>query len=129
MNFNCSPDKADYLKGLLYREIENIKENSVTAEELDKTKKYFLKSVSENLKNNGFIMDRVKNCIVNGVNTPLPQYSTDIYNNLDADKIKKLANDVFKDDVVELVMKPAGAKAAETKTGSKDTEIKTVQNR
>jgi TonB family protein len=126
MNFNCSPDKADYLKGLLYQEIQNIKENGVTAEELDKTKKYFLKSASENLKNNSFIMDRVKNCIVNGVYTPLPQYTTDIYTNLDASKIKKLAKDVFKDDVVELVMKPAGAKAAETKTEIKDTETKKV---
>ena len=52
-------------------------------------------------------MDRVKNYINNGVYTPLPQYSTDIYNHLDANKIKKVANDIFKEDIVELVMKPA----------------------
>ncbi len=116
MSFTCAPEKADFLKGLLFEEIKNLKENGVTETELNKTKENFLKEYSEKLKNNSYIMDRVKNYINNGVYTPLPQYSTDIYNHLDANKIKKLANDLFKEDVVELVMKPTeGSKAAETK--------------
>ena len=115
MNFTCAPEKADFLKGLLYQEIKNLKENGVTETELAKTRENFLKEASERLKSNSYIMDRVKNYITNGVYTPLPQYSTDIYNHLDANKIKKLANDIFKEDVVELVMKPAGAKVTEIK--------------
>ncbi len=106
MNFTCAPEKADFLKGLLYQEIKNLKENGVTETELNKTKENFLKEASERLKSNSYIMDRVKNYIINGVYTPLPQYSTDIYNHLDANKIKKLANEMFKNDIVELVMKP-----------------------
>jgi zinc protease len=107
MSFTCAPEKADYLKGLLYQEIKNLKENGVTETEVAKTKENFLKEASEKLKSNNYIMDRIKNYILTGYYTPLPQYSTDIYNHLDASKIKKLANEVFKDDVVELVMKPA----------------------
>jgi zinc protease len=114
MSFTCAPDRADYLKGLLYDEIKDLKENGVTQTELDKTKENLIKEAAEKLKNNSFIMDRVKNYINNGVYTPLPQYSTDIYNHLDANKIKKVANDIFKEDIVELVMKPA-TKAPEKK--------------
>jgi len=126
MNFTCSPDRADFLKGLLYDEIKNLKENGVTETELNKTKENFLKESSEKLKNNSYIMDRVKNYINNGVYTPLPQYSTDIYNHLDANKIKKLANEVFKEDIVELVMKPATPKVSETK---KVYEINPAENK
>lgn len=115
MNFTCSPDKADYLKGLLYEEIKNLKENGVTETELNKTRENFLKEASEKLKNNGYIMDRVKNFINNGVYTPQPQYTVDIFNHLDGKKVQKLANDVFKDDIVELVMKPAMPKVSEIK--------------
>jgi zinc protease len=113
MNFTCSPDKADLLKGMLYDEIKNLKENGVTETELSKTKENFLKEASEKLKSNGYIMDRVKNYINNGVYTPLPEYSVDIFNHLDGKKIQKLANEVFKDDIVELVMKPALPKVSE----------------
>lgn len=115
MNFTCAPEKADFLKGLLYQEIKNLKENGVTETELSKTKENFLKESVEKLKNNSYILDRVKNYINNGVYTPLPQYSSEIYNHLDGTKIKKLANDIFKENIVELVMKPAVPKGPETK--------------
>jgi len=109
MNFTCSPDKADFLKGLLYDEINKLKENGVTEAEVNKTKENFLKEASEKLKNNGYIMDRLKNFVNNGIYTPVPEYTTDIFNKLDGKKIQKLAKDIFKDDVVELVMKPVVA--------------------
>jgi len=107
MNFTCSPDKVDFLKSLLYDEIKIFKKDGVTEAELNKTKENFLKEASEKLKSNSYILDRVKNYLVNGDYTPLPKYTTELFNNLDGRKIQKLANDIFKDDVVELVMKPA----------------------
>lgn len=126
MNFTCAPEKADFLKGLLYQEIKNLKENGVTETELAKTRENFLKEASEKMKSNSYIMDRVKNYIINGVYTPLPRYSTDIYNHLDANKVKKLANEVFKENLVELVMKPAAAKVTE---GKKVYEINPSENK
>jgi len=108
MNFTCAPQRADFLKGLLYDEIKNLKENGVTEAEVNKTKENFLKDAPEKLKSNSYIMDRVKDFVNNGTYTPVPQYTTDIFNSLDSKKIQKIANQIFKDDVVELVMKPSG---------------------
>jgi tyrosine-protein phosphatase YwqE len=65
-----------------------------------------MKEASEKLKDNYYILDRVKNYINNGVYTPLPQYTTEIYQKIDGQKIQKLAQKVFAEDQVELVMKP-----------------------
>jgi len=112
MNFTCAPQKADFLKGLLYVEIKKLKETGVTEAEVSKTKENFLKEASEKLKSNTYLIDRVKDYVNNGIYTPQPEYTTDIFNKLDAGKIQKLANEIFKDDVVELVMKPSIMTAA-----------------
>jgi zinc protease len=106
MNFTCAPERADYLKKLLLDELTNLKNNGVTDEEVRKTKENFLKSMPESLKNNSFIVDRVKSYINNGVYTPLPEHSTDIFNNLDGKKIQALAQKIFVNDYVEVVQKP-----------------------
>jgi len=126
MNFTCAPLKADFLKGLLYEEIKKLKETGVTEAEVNKTKENFLKEASEKLKNNSYIMDRVKDYVNNGIYTPQPEYTTDIFNKLDARKIQKLAKEVFKDDVVEVVMKPLAPAVSETK---KAYEINPAENK
>ncbi len=126
MSFTCAPQKADFLKGLLYAEIEKLKSQGVTEIEVNKTKENFLKEVSEKLKSNGYIMDRLKSYVNNGIYTPVPEYTTDIFNKLDGKKIQKLAKDIFKDDVVELVMKPLTPKGSEAK---KLYDINPVENK
>jgi len=106
MNFSCAPDRVDYLKGLMLDELTKLKQNGVTAEEVEKTKLNFLKSDAERLKTNSYLIDRVMNYINNGVYTPLPQHSTDIYNNLNGKKIQEMANKVFGNDYVDVVMVP-----------------------
>jgi zinc protease len=107
MQFTCDPQRADYLKKLLLDELTNIKNIGVTDDEVKKTRENFLKTMPENLKNNSYIMDRVKNYINNGVYTPLPENSTDIYNKLDGKKIQAMAQKIFGNDYVEAVLKPA----------------------
>jgi|WetSurMetagenome_2_1015567.scaffolds.fasta_scaffold00571_6 zinc protease len=106
MSFTCDPARADYLRGLLIAEVEKLKKNGVTEEEVSRTREYFLKEDAERLKNNSYVMDRIKNYINNGIYTPLPQYSTDIYKALDGQKIQALANKVFQDNYFEFVMMP-----------------------
>lgn len=124
MNFTCAPLRADFLKGLLYDEIKKIREMGVTDAEVAKTKENFLKEVSEKLKSNSFILDRVKDFVNNGIYTPVPEFTTEIFNNLDGKKIQKLANLVFKDDVVELVMKPVNS--AVPSSASTSPAVKTI---
>lgn len=106
MNFTCAPDRAEYLEGLLLAELTKLKEDGVTADEVDKTRLNFLKQDEERMKNNSYIMDRVKNYVNNGIYTPLAENSTNIYNTLDGKKIQELARKVFRDDYVDLVMMP-----------------------
>lgn len=106
MNFTCAPERADYLRGLLLEELNNLKKNGVTEAEVNMTREYFLKEDAERMKNNSYIMDRVKNFINNGIYTPLPENSTEIYKNLDGKKIQELANNVFRDNYFEFVMMP-----------------------
>jgi zinc protease len=115
MNFTCDPARADYLRGLLLEEVNNIKKNGVTEEEVNRTRENFLKEDAERMKNNSYIMDRLVNFINNGIYTPLPESSTDIYNNFDGKKIQALANKVFLDNYFEFVMMPRLAPATQTK--------------
>jgi zinc protease len=109
LNFTCAPERVDYLKGILMQGLADIKEKGVTAEEIEKTKLNFLKEDAERLKNNAYIVDRVKNYINNGVYTPLPEHSTAIYNTLDGRRIQEMAKRVFGEEYVDIVMVPAAA--------------------
>jgi hypothetical protein len=70
------------------------------------TRENFLKEDAERIKTNDYIMDRVKCYINNGIYTPLPENSTEIYKNLDGKKIQEMANKVFRDNYFEFVMLP-----------------------
>ena len=106
MNFTCAPERADYLRGLLIDELNNIKTKGVTEEEVNMTRENFLKEDAERMKTNDYIMDRVKCYINNGIYTPLPENSTEIYKNLDGKKIQETANKIFLDNYFEFVMMP-----------------------
>jgi zinc protease len=107
MNFTCAPDRADYLRGLLLSELTNIKNNGVTEEEVNMTRQNFLKEDAERMKQNSYLIDRITNYVNNGIYTPLPENSTDIYKNLDGKKIQEMARKVFLDDnYFEFVMYP-----------------------
>jgi zinc protease len=112
LSFTCAPERVDYLKGLLMQGLTDIKEKGVTAEEVEKTKLNFLKEDAERMKTNSYIVDRVKNYINNGIYTPLPEHSTNIYNSLDAAKIQQMAQRIFGADFVDVVMVPAPAAPA-----------------
>ncbi len=106
-NFTCAPERADYLRGLVLEELNNVKTKGVTEAEVSMTRENFIKDDAEKRKTNTFIMDRVKHYINNGFCTLLPQYSTDIYNNLDGKKIQEMANKVFlANNYFEYVMMP-----------------------
>jgi zinc protease len=106
MNFTCDPARADYLRGLLLEEVTNLKNKGVTEEEVNRTRENFLKDDAERMKDNSYLMDRIQNFINNGVYTPLPENSTEIYKSLDGKKIQELANKVFKENYFEFVMMP-----------------------
>lgn len=106
MNFTCAPERSDYLRGLIIEELNNIKTKGVTEEEVNRTRENFLKTDAERMKDNSYLMDRIQNYINNGVYTPLPENSTEIYKNLDGKKLQEIANKVFRDNYFEFAMMP-----------------------
>jgi len=111
MNFTCAPERADYLRGLLLTELNNIKTNGVTEEEVNMTRENFLKEDAERIKTNDYIMDRVKCYINNGIYTPCLKTLQKYYKNLDGKKIQEMANKVFRDNYFEFVMLPKVGRA------------------
>jgi zinc protease len=106
INFTCAPERADYLRGLVINELNNIKTNGVTEKEVSMTRENFLKEDAERMKNNSYLLDRVESFINNGVYTPVPENSTEIYKSLDGKKIQEMANKIFRDNYFEFVMMP-----------------------
>jgi len=107
MQFDCDPEKADHLKGVLQNDIKKLMEEGPTAEELQKTKEYLIKDKENNLKQNYFMLDQLREAYKSG------QYfiSNDNYDKvvegLSRESIKKKANEFLKaDSRIEIVMKP-----------------------
>lgn len=107
LNFTRDPEREEYQRGLLLEAIAKLKKEGVTDDEVKETWEYFILNNSERLKNDNFLIDRVKNYICNGIYTPLPQYSMDIYRDLDGEKIQVLVNILLRDNYFEFVMLPA----------------------
>ena len=54
MTFECDPEKANELKPLLYKEVDNIIREGVTEEELSKVVKNTLKEAEQSKQHNAY---------------------------------------------------------------------------
>ncbi len=108
IRFDCAPEKAEQLTQIVYREIEKIKENGPTDEDLQKTIEYFQKTRQENLKENSFWLEALVEKSQNGIdNTSSTKYD-EILSKITKESLKKAANLYFNmNQRIELTMKPA----------------------
>jgi len=107
MSFDTDPDKAAYLKSIIYREIAKLAKQGPTAEELDKVVKNLLKDREQAKPNNSYWMTTLRDYYQNGINFDLPANYEDIINNMTIKDVKKFAKKYFaKPDLVDVVFKP-----------------------
>lgn len=106
IQYDCNPDDVDKLNAIIYKEIEDMKANGPTEEEVNKAKEYFLKNKSERLKDNRFILSLVQNYYENGYYSYSKENYEDNIEKLNNESLKAMAGQLFGDDMVEIVMMP-----------------------
>ena len=106
MSFECDPDKADYLKSLIYLEIEKLKKTAPTQEELKKVVSNVLKNRELSKPHNKFWMHAVRTYYITGINIVDPQKYEEVLEKMSPKDIQKFTKAMFKDaDLVDITFR------------------------
>jgi zinc protease len=108
ISFDCDPARANDLKAIIYRELDNIMKNGPSQENLDKAVSNILKTREENKMHNVYWMGVLSRYYSYGINSNDPVNYENILKSYTIKDIKKIATNMFaKADVVDLIFKPA----------------------
>lgn len=108
ITFDCDPARANDLKAIIYRELDNILKNGPTQENLDKTVNNILKTREENKMHNAYWTSILSRYYSYGINSNDPSNYENILKAFTIKDIKTIADQMFeKADVVDLIFKPA----------------------
>lgn len=107
MQFDCDPEKAAFLKSLVYGETEKIMKEAPMAEEINKVIVNMKKNREQSKNHNSYWMNAISNYYIEGVDITDPKNFDDIVNKLSPKDIQQFAKKLFKGaDVVDLVFEP-----------------------
>ena len=106
IQYDSDPEKVEKLNEIIYAELEDMKLNGPTEEELNKAKEYFLKNKSERMKDNRHIMSLIRNYYENGFYSYSKENYEDNIESMSNSMLKDMANNVFGENVVEIIMLP-----------------------
>ena len=104
--FDCDPENAQKLKGIIYDEIEKIKAEGPAEKDVRAVTENFLKTHQERVRENGYWVNMLKN---------RDFYQTDVGNflnyedyvhNITIEGLKKAASQFFGSNIVEIVLMP-----------------------
>ncbi len=104
--FDCDPKNASHLKDIVYQEIEKLKTIGPTEKDYKGVIENKLKAHQENLKQNNYWLELIKNH--DYLQTDLTEYKSyeEYVNNLSIEGLKQAANNIFKENVVEIMLLP-----------------------
>jgi len=119
--FDTDPAKAEYLKGLVYEELEALMKNGPSEKDLSKTVSNLLKQREEDREHNSYWMNTLYNFYQHDLNFNDPDNFEEILRALTVKDVKKAMKQLYKGaNVVDLVFSPeqtedqgASAEAAE----------------
>lgn len=107
VTFDSNPELTDKLVGIVYREMDKIKNGTIAQQDLDKTIKAILKGRKDSKNDNDYDMRTMKNFILEGYNMELPENFENIVNGIDKKSIQDIAKRVFTDNKsYQIVFKP-----------------------
>ena len=107
MNFDCDPIKANHLKDLIYAEIEKIKKEGVTKEEVSKITLNMLKNFEQSKSHNSYWMNVIANYYITDIDNNDPKNYEEILKNLTPEDIQKFVCKLFDNpDTIDLIFKP-----------------------
>ena len=108
ISFDCDPARANELKAIIYRELDNIIKNGPTQENLDKTINNILKNREEDKMHNVYWIGILNGYYSDGINSDDPANFENILKAYKIKEKKKIAGlKIKKADVFDLIFKPA----------------------
>ena len=105
--FGCDPDRARSLTGLLLNEIDKLKNDGPSDENLDKVKTTALRGMEKNLKDNRFWLNKLNRYIYNDLDINDIPKEMDIINSFTKKDIQKAAQQYFDKNLVKIIQFPA----------------------
>ncbi|MFV0566308.1 MAG: M16 family metallopeptidase [Flavobacteriaceae bacterium] len=106
ISFVCNPDNAQYLKGLIYKELETI-QKEVRQSDLDIVLENLKKNSENRTKTNNFWMSALKTYYSNGEDMTTTAFQEDILEHVTAKDIQKFAKRYLENaDVLDFVFSP-----------------------
>lgn len=106
IGFDCDPGNVDNLKGIIYQEIEKLKVEGPQPKDLKGVKENKIKKYQENLEQNQYWLNALKNRDFLGTPDETIFNYEDYVNNLTIESLRDAANKFFGDQVVEVVLLP-----------------------
>lgn len=107
VRFDCNPDLAEKLIGIVHKEMETIKNGTVQQADLDKTLTNYLKKREESKNYNSYDMNLLTNYVLEGYNMNDPKNFEDIIKAITVKDIQKAMGHILSDsDAYEIVFKP-----------------------
>lgn len=108
ITFDCDPARANDMKTIIYRELDNLIKNGPSQQNLDKTVSNILKTRDENKMHNAYWSSVLSRYYSYGINSNDPANYENILKSFKINDIKKVAAEMFrKADVVDLIFKPS----------------------
>ncbi len=108
MKFDCDPERAEHLKGIVFKEVEMLQKNGPKEVDVHKTIEYFIKTREEDLKENSFWLSALVSMDKYDLNTIEKANYEEIVKEMTVKKLQKFADKLFsKSKNVEVVMLPA----------------------
>nr|WP_199001843.1 M16 family metallopeptidase [Flavobacterium sp. ASV13] len=105
--FDCDANRVEALLPIVYEEIENIKQGKIVKEDVEKTRKNYIKSRTDSKDFNSYSMNVIYNYFANNFNMDDPKNYTDIVNKITEKDIQDFANSFLsKAKTYKIVYKP-----------------------
>ncbi len=107
MAFDADPEKAEYLKSIIFSEIDKIIDNGPTEVDLNKVVLNMKKNREQSKEHNSYWMNALYNKYYHGYNSDAKENFDDILDGLTTAQIQKFTNEFFDNpDVIDIVYLP-----------------------
>lgn len=106
MVFDCDPEKAVYLKSLIYEETERMMQDGPTEEEINKVVSNIKKNREQSKQHNSYWLNNIYSEYVTGIKFD-PEGYDKMLDKISPKDIRKFAQSLFKDaDVIDIIFQP-----------------------
>ncbi|HCY41959.1 MAG TPA: insulinase family protein [Prolixibacteraceae bacterium] len=107
LTFDTDPEKAQYLKSIVFREIDKIAAEGPTAEDLDKAVKSLQKNREQSKLHNNYWMNALNTYYNYSINPAAPENFENILGKMTTAKVQEFVKSfTSKADVVDIIFKP-----------------------